>query len=145
MRSKLFVVVAGVGLLLAAAVPVVAHHAFAAEFDANQPVKLKGAVTKVEWTNPHIWIFLDVTGNDGKVVNWSVEGGAPNALYRRGFNKNSLPTGTEVLMEGYRAKDGSSRINGRTMVLADGKTQFLGSSGSGAPTDGKDPSETKKK
>ena len=145
MRSKLFVVVAGVGLLLAAAVPVVAHHAFAAEFDANQPVKLKGAVTKVEWTNPHIWIFLDVTGNDGKVVNWAVEGGAPNALYRRGFNKNSLPTGTEVLMEGYRAKDGSSRINGRTMVLADGKTQFLGSSGSGAPTDGKDPSETKKK
>lgn len=145
MRSKLFVVVAGVGLLLAAAVPVVAHHAFAAEFDANQPIKLKGAVTKVEWTNPHIWIFLDVKGNDGKVVNWAVEGGAPNSLYRRGFDKDSLQAGTEVLMEGYRAKDGSNKINGRTMVFADGKTTFLGSSGTGAPSDGKDPAEPRQK
>jgi len=145
MRSKLFVVVAGVGLLLAAEAPVVAHHAFAAEFDSNQRVNLKGAVTKVEWTNPHIWIFLDVKGNDGKVVNWAVEGGAPNALYRRGFNKNSLPAGTQVVMEGYRAKDGSNKINGRSMVFADGKTQFLGSSGTGAPIDGKDPSEIKQK
>ena len=123
----------------------VAHHAFAAEFDSNQRVNLKGAVTKVEWTNPHIWIFLDVKGNDGKVVNWAVEGGAPNALYRRGFNKNSLPAGTQVVMEGYRAKDGSNKINGRSMVFADGKTQFLGSSGTGAPVDGKDPSEIKQK
>ena len=146
MRSKLFVLVAGVGLLLlAAVVPVVAHHAFSAEFDANQPVKLKGAVTKVEWTNPHIWIFLDVKENNGKVINWAVEGGGPNALYRRGFSKNSLPVGTEVVMEGYRAKDGSNKINGRSMVFADGKTQFVGSSGTGAPTDGKDPSESKQK
>jgi hypothetical protein len=144
MRSKLIVVIAGVAWL-AATVPVVAHHAFAAEFDANQPVTLKGAVTKVEWTNPHIWIFLDVKGSDGKVVSWAVEGGAPNALYRRGFNKNSLPPGTEVVMEGYRAKDGSTKINGRTMIFADGRTQFLGSSGTGAPTDGKDPSENKPK
>ena len=145
MRSKLFVVVAAAALLLAAAVPVLAHHAFAAEFDANRPVKLKGAVTKVDWTNPHIWIFLDVKGSDGKIVNWSVEGGAPNALFRRGFNKNSLPLGTEVVMEGYHAKDGSNRINGRSMTFAGGKTQFLGSSGTGAPTDGNDPSEAKKK
>jgi hypothetical protein len=143
MGAKLTVAVFGVGVWLTAAVPVVAHHAFAAEFDANQPVTLKGAVTKVEWTNPHIWIFLDVKGSDGKVVSWAVEGGAPNALYRRGFNKNSLPPGTEVVMEGYRAKDGSTKINGRTMTFADGRTQFLGSSGTGAPSDGKDPSETK--
>lgn len=145
MWSKLFVVVAGVGLLLAAVVPVLAHHAFAAEFDANRPVKLRGAVTKVDWSNPHIWIFLDVKGNDGRVVNWAVEGGGPNALFRRGFNKNSLPLGTEVVMEGYHAKDGSNKINGRSMTFADGKTQFLGSSGTGAPSDGRDPSEAKKK
>jgi hypothetical protein len=145
MRTKLSVVVAGVGVLLTAAVPAVAHHAFAAEFDANRPVTLKGKVTKVEWTNPHIWIFVDVKGDDGTVVNWAVEGGAPNALYRRGFNKNSLQAGTEVRMEGYRAKDGSTKINGRTMVLADGRPQFLGSSGTGAPVDGKDPSETKQR
>jgi hypothetical protein len=145
MRSKLFVLVAGVGLLLAAVVPVLAHHAFAAEFDANRPVKLKGAVTKVDWSNPHIWIFLDVKGNDGKVVNWAVEGGGPNSLFRRGFNKNSLPLGTEVVMEGYHAKDRSNKINGRSMTFADGKTQFLGSSGTGAPSDGRDPSEGRKK
>ena len=145
MRSKLFVMVAGVGLLLAAVVPVAAHHAFAAEFDANQPVTLKGAITKVEWTNPHIWIFVDVKGDDGKAVNWAVEGGAPNALFRRGFNKNSLAVGTEVVMEGYHAKDGSNKINGRNMALPDGRTLFLGSSGTGAPRDGKDPSEIEKK
>ena len=144
MRSQLLGAVAAVGLVLAVVVPVRAHHAFSAEFDANQPVKLKGAVTKVEWTNPHIWIFLDVKGNDGKVVKWAVEGGAPNALFRRGFNKNSLALGTEVLMEGYHAKDGSNKINGRSMVFADGRTQFLGSSGTGAPSDGKDPAEGKK-
>ena len=144
MRSQLLGAVAAVGLVLAVVVPVRAHHAFSAEFDASQPVKLKGAVTKVEWTNPHIWIFLDVKGNDGKVVKWAVEGGAPNALFRRGFNKNSLALGTEVLMEGYHAKDGSNKINGRSMVFADGRTQFLGSSGTGAPSDGKDPAEGKK-
>ena len=109
MQSKLFVVVVGaaVGLGLAVTVPVAAHHAFAAEFDANQPVTLRGAITKVEWTNPHIWIFLDAKQKDGKVVNWAVEGGAPNALYRRGFNKNSLATGT-------RSRDG--RVSGERRV-----------------------------
>jgi len=145
MRSKLFVGAAAAALLLAAVAPVRAHHAFAAEFDDKRPVTLKGAVTKVDWTNPHIFIFLDVKGSDGKVVNWAVEGGAPNALFRRGFNKNSLPLGTEVVMEGYHAKDGSNKINGRSMKFGDGKTQFLGSSGTGAPADGKDAAEPQKK
>ena len=145
MRSLLFGTVAGFALSFAALVPLQAHHAFSAEFDANRPVKLKGAVTKVEWTNPHIWIYLDVKDNDGRVAQWAVEAGAPNALFRRGFNKNSLPLGTEVLMEGYHAKDGSNKINGRSMVFADGRTQFLGSSGTGAPADGNDPLEGKKK
>ena len=143
MRCRLLAVTAGVGLLLGAAAPVAAHHAFAAEFDGKQPVTLRGVVTKVEWTNPHIWIFLDVKGKDGKVAKWEVEGGAPNALYRRGFNKNSLPAGAEVVMEGYRAKDGSNTINGRSMVFTDGRTQFLGSSGTGAPEDGRDPTDSK--
>jgi hypothetical protein len=144
MRSLLFATVAGFTLLVAALVPLRAHHAFSAEFDASRPVKLQGAVTKVEWTNPHIWIYIDVKGGDGKLTQWAVEGGAPNALFRRGFNKNSLPLGTEVVMEGYHAKDRSNKINGRSMMFADGRTQFLGSSGTGAPADGRDPTEDKK-
>lgn len=144
MRSPLFAPVAGFTLLVVALVPLRAHHAFSAEFDASRPVKLQGAVTKVEWTNPHIWIYIDVKGSDGKVTQWAVEGGAPNALFRRGFNKNSLPLGTEVLMEGYHAKDRSNKINGRSMMFADGRTQFLGSSGTGAPADGRDPTEGRK-
>ena len=134
MRSKLFSVVAGAALLMtAAAVPVIAHHSFAAEFDAKRPVKLRGTVTKMEWINPHSWIHIDVKGPDGKVEKWMVEGGAPNALLRRGWNKNSLLPGTEILVEGFQAKDGANRANGRDITFPDGKKLFVGSSGTGAP------------
>jgi hypothetical protein len=134
MRSKLFGALAGVAFVLAAAVaPAVAHHSFAAEFDAKKPVKLKGTVTKMEWINPHSWIHIDVKTPDGKIEQWMVEGGAPNALLRRGWNKKSLPPGTEILVEGFQAKDGALRANGRDITFADGKKLFVGSSGTGAP------------
>ena len=135
-------VIGGVLLGVAVAVvPVWAHHAFSAEFDAKRPVKLRGVVTKMEWINPHSWIHVDVKDANGKVTPWMVEGGAPNALLRRGFTKKSLPVGTEVLIEGYQAKDGSTRANGRDITLPDGSKLFVGSSGTGAPLDGKDPTE----
>jgi hypothetical protein len=123
---------------------VVAHHAFSAEFDASKPVVLKGTVTKMEWLNPHCWLHLDVKGPDGKMVSWMVEGGAPNALLRRGFNKTSVPVGAEIVVEGFQSIDGSNRANGRALTLADGRKLFLGSSGTGAPTDGRDPTETRR-
>jgi uncharacterized protein DUF6152 len=132
MRAKLAVVVVGAGLLLAA-VPLMAHHSFAAEYDANKPVKFTGTVTQMEWINPHAWIHVDVKGADGKVVNWMVEAGAPNALLRRGFNKQSLLPGTVISVEGYQAKDGANRANGRDITYQDGKKLFVGSSGTGAP------------
>jgi len=110
-----------------------AHHAFSAEFDANNPVTLKGSITRVEWINPHSWLYIDVKDSSGKVVPWKVEMGAPNQLLRRGWNKNSLPVGTEVVVEGYRAKNGSDIANGGSVVLADGRKLFVGSSGTGAP------------
>ena len=134
MRSRLFAVVAGgVFVVAAAAVPVIAHHSFAAEFDAKKPVKLQGTVTKMEWINPHSWIHIDVKTPDGKVEQWMIEGGAPNALLRRGWNKNSLLPGTEILVEGFQAKDGALRANGRDITFPDGKKLFVGSSGIGAP------------
>ena len=134
MRTKLFSVVAGAALLVAAAAaPVIAHHSFAAEFDAKRPVKMSGTVVKMEWINPHSWIHIDVKKADGKVERWMVEGGAPNALLRRGWNKNSLPEGTEIVVEGFQAKDGSNRANGRDITFPDGKKLFVGSSGIGAP------------
>lgn len=134
MRTKLFSVVAGAAFLVAAAaLPVVAHHSFAAEFDAKKPVKMTGTVVKMEWINPHSWIHIDVKTPDGKVERWMVEGGAPNALLRRGWNKNSLPEGTEIIVEGFQAKDGSNRANGRDITFPDGKKLFVGSSGIGAP------------
>ena len=134
MRSRLFGVVAGAAFAVAAAaVPVIAHHSFAAEFDAKKPVKLRGTVTKMEWINPHSWIHIDVKTPDGKVEQWMVEGGAPNALLRRGWNKNSLLPGTEILVEGFQAKDGAMRANGRDITFPDGKKLFVGSSGTGAP------------
>jgi hypothetical protein len=136
MRSSLSVAVGALVALLAT-VPVVAHHAFSAEFDAQRPVKLRGVVTKMEWINPHSWIHIDVKDAKGQVVAWMVEGGAPNALLRRGFTKDSLPVGTEILVEGYQAKDGSTRANGRDITLPDGKKLFVGSSGTGAPYDKK--------
>ena len=118
-----------------------AHHSFAAEFDANQPVKLKGTVVKMDWVNPHTWIHLDVKNPDGTVTRWMIEGGTPNTLVRRGFNKKSLEAGTEITIEGYRAKNGANRANGADMILPDGKRLFMGSSGTGAP---KDEPETQK-
>jgi hypothetical protein len=136
-----FVVVA-VGILVpAAGARLLAHHAFAAEFDGSKPVTLKGTVTKMEWTNPHAWLHINVPGADGKVVAWAVEGGAPNALLRRGWNKNSVPPGTLVVIEGFRARDGSNRANGRQVTLPDGTQLFIGSPGTGAPGDGRDPAD----
>jgi uncharacterized protein DUF6152 len=131
--TKLVLALAGVSFL--ATVPVWAHHSFAAEFDAGKPVKLTGTVTEMEWINPHSWIHMDVKGPDGKVTAWMVEGGSPNALLRRGFTKDSLPAGSEVVVEGYQAKDGSNRANGRDITFADGRKLFLGSAGTGAPGD----------
>ena len=133
MRTNIFRVIAGAALLAATAAPLVAHHSFAAEFDANKPVKIKGKVFKVEWTNPHSWIHIEVAGPGGKVERWAVEGGAPNALFRRGWNKNSLPIGIEITVDGFQAKDGSHRANGRDITFPDGTRLFVGSSGTGAP------------
>lgn len=133
MKTMLLVVVTGVGLLLAA-IPARAHHAFAAEFDQKKPLKLEGKVVKWEVTNPHSWIHMDVKGEDGKTVTWMVEGGSPNNLYRLGFTKESLPPGAEIIVEGYQAKDGSTRAVGKNVTFADGRKLFLGLSESdGAP------------
>jgi len=134
MRTKLFSLAAAAALLVTvAAVQVAAHHSFAAEFDAKRPVKLRGTVVKMEWINPHSWIHIDVRDESGNVERWMVEGGAPNALLRRGWNKNSLPEGTEILVEGFQAKDGAKRANGRDITFPDGSKLFVGSSGIGAP------------
>ena len=127
MRAKLALVVVGAGVLLAG-VPAMAHHSFAAEYDATKPVKFTGTVTQMEWINPHAWIHMDVKQPDGKVVNWMVEAGAPNALLRRGFNKQSLLPGTVITVEGYQAKDGANRANGSVITFTDGKKLFVGSS-----------------
>src|SRR5438067_117526 len=131
MTRKLFVVVAGLGMLLAAA-PAIAHHAFAAEFDANKPVTFKGTITKMQWVNPHTWLHIAVKNPDGTVESWAIEAGTPNVLFRRGFTKESLLPGTEILVDGYQSKDGSHRANGRNLTFPDGKMLFLGSSGTGA-------------
>ena len=140
MRATSLVMVLVVGSLLAAT-PVVAHHAFAAEFDASQPVTLKGTLTRMEWVNPHGWLHVDVKGPDGKIVNWAIEAGAPNALLKRGLRKTDFPAGLEIVVTGYRAKNGSTTANGRSVTLADGRSFFMGSSGTGAPVDGRDKSE----
>jgi uncharacterized protein DUF6152 len=137
MRVNVAVLCAGLVIVLAA-IPVRAHHAFAAEFDAKKPIKLQGTVTKMEWINPHTWIHIDVKRPNGKVESWMIEGGPPNALYRRGFTRDSLPIGIEIVVEGFRAKDGSMRGNGRDLTFPNGKKLFLGSSGTGAPLDSKD-------
>jgi hypothetical protein len=134
MRKTLFAAVAAMGLLLAVS-PLRAHHAFAAEYDAKKQVRLEGVVTQMEWINPHAWIHIDVTGPDGKVTSWMVEGGSPNILLRRGFNKGSLEKGQKITVDGFQAKDGSNRANGSNITYPDGKKLFLGSSGTGAPVD----------
>ena len=132
MRTKLTVVVMGLGLVLAGTA-VSAHHAFSAEFDANKPLKFKGTLTKMEWVNPHVWLHMDVKMPDGTVENWAFEAGTPNNLFRRGFTKESMKPGIEIVVDGYQAKDGSHRANGRDLTFPDGRNLFLGSSGTGAP------------
>lgn len=144
MRTTVVFVGVGVALLVVVAVvPVWAHHAFAAEFDAQGPVELNGTVVRMEWVNPHTWIHIDVAQPDGSQERWMIEGGPPTSLLRRGFTKASLLVGTEVFVEGFRAKDGSQKANGRDVTFADGSKLFLGSSGTGAPIDGRDPTETR--
>jgi hypothetical protein len=126
--------------VFAMVLPLLAHHAFTAEFDAKKPVKLRGTVVKIELINPHSWIHIDVKNADGSVTRWMIEGGTPNTLLRRGFTKNSLPAGTEILVDGYQAKDGSTRANGRDLTFPDGRKIFLGSSGpDGPPADADKP------
>jgi hypothetical protein len=142
MRLHLVTAAAGVGLAVSmSTTPVLSHHAFGAEFDANKPIKLEGTVTRVEWINPHSWIHMDITRPDGSVEQWMIEGGPPNSLVRRGFTKDSLPPGTEIVVDGYQAIDGGNRANGRDLTFPDGTHLFLGSSGTGAPVDGRDPTE----
>ena len=134
MRLNLAVAVVGAVLvLIGTAVSISAHHAFAAEFDANRPVNFEGTVTKMEWLNPHVWIHLDVETSDGSMQSWAFEGGTPNVLFRRGFTKQSLLPGTRIHVDGYQAKDGTNRANGRDITFPDGTKLFLGSSGTGAP------------
>ncbi len=132
-------------LILAAATPAFAHHAFGAEFDATKPVLLKGKVTKVEWVNPHTWIHLQITKPDGSKEVWMIEGGSPNSLLRRGVTRESVPVGIDLVVDGYQARDNTLlRANGRNITYPDGRKLFLGSSGTGAPQDGTDASEPKK-
>jgi hypothetical protein len=138
MSTKSVVLIASAALLLGA-LPLAAHHAFAAEFDVNQPVKVKGTVTKVEWVNPHSWIYVDVKDADGKVVNWHFELGPPNALFRLGWKKDTIPAGLEVSIEGFRAKSGEAVANGRSITLPDGRELFSGGSAPGAGGPAKQP------
>ncbi len=134
MARKAALTCAGIGFaLLAGLAPVAAHHAFSSEFDAAKPVRLRGKITKMEWINPHAWMHIQVAAEDGTTENWMIEAGPPGALVRRGWRKDSVKPGVEVLVEGYRAIDGSNKANGRDVTLPDGTRLFAGSSGTGAP------------
>ena len=134
MRMNLYLAVLVVALLLALSMPLIAHHAFGSEFDPNRPVLLKGKVVKVEWVNPHTWIHVEVTNPDGSREVWMIEGGSPNSLLRRGVTKDSLPVGTEIVVDGYQTRDHTlKRANGRNVTYPDGRKLNLGSSGPGAP------------
>ena len=135
MRTKLAVIGSILGFAISGwASSASAHHALAAEFDANKPVNFKGTITKMEWINPHSWLHVAVKQDDGTIVIWAIEAGTPNVLFRRGFTKDTLVPGTDVVIDGYQAKDGSARANGRDLTLPDGRQLFLGSSsGTGAP------------
>ena len=143
MRKTFAVLAIAAVLTLSATATVWAHHAFGAEFDPNAPIRLQGRVVKLEWVNPHAWIHVEIKGANGAPEVWMVEGGTPNTLLRRGLTRQSLAYGTEIIVDGYQTKDHSlKRANGRDVTFTDGKKVFLGSSGTGAPRDGRDPGET---
>lgn len=131
--------IVALGVVTLAVPHVFAHHAFSAEFDAMQPIVLQGTVSKEEWINPHAWVYIDVKDSAGKVTTWAIECGAPNALLRRGWNRKALPIGTEIVVDGYRAKDGSPTMNAANMTLPGGRKIFIGSTGTGAPSDTETP------
>jgi hypothetical protein len=133
MRTPIRISIVVIGLIMTTATAAMAHHSFAAEFDGKKPVKVRGKVTKMDWINPHVWIHLEVKKPDGTVEKWAVEAGTPNVLFRRGFTKESLKPGTEIIVDGYKAKAGGNRANGRDLTFTDGRKLFLGSSGTGAP------------
>ena len=131
MRAVVGVALGGAWLTLAGSA--VAHHAFSTEFDANQPITLKGTISRIEWINPHAWIHLDGPGENGTVVKWMIEAGSPNTLVRRGLTRDTIPPGIEVVVFGYRHRNGSNAANGRDVTLPDGKRLFITSPGTGAP------------
>jgi Family of unknown function (DUF6152) len=140
-KQLLTVCVTAAAAMLLLNFPAQAHHAFAAEFDATKPIRVEGTISKVQWTNPHSWFFVDVMGADGQLEHWMFEGGGPLALIRRGFTKDYLKPGTKIVVEGFLAKGVAYRANARSLTYPDGRVLFVGSSGTGAPSDGKDPSE----
>ena len=143
MRKTLAVLAMLAALSLATTATLWAHHAFGAEFDPNAPIRLQGKVVRLEWVNPHAWIHVEIKDRNGAAEVWMVEGGTPNTLLRRGLTRQSLAYGTEIIVDGYQTKDHSlKRANGRDVTFTDGKKVFLGSSGTGAPRDGRDPNET---
>jgi hypothetical protein len=145
MRTAVAMLVAGAALLAGAA-PVLGHHAFGAEFDPDAPVRLQGRIVRVEWVNPHAWIHVEIKKPDGNTEVWMVEGGTPNTLLRRGLTRDTLKYGTEIIVDGYQTKDHSlKRANGRDVTFTDGRKLFMGSSGTGAPRDGRDPNEKPRK
>ena len=133
--------IAVAGFVVAVGVAVSAHHAFGAEFDPNRPVVLRGPVVKVEWVNPHTWIHMEITAEDGSKQVWMVEGGTPNTLLRRGLTRDTIPVGAMIVVDGYQSKDRTARANGRDVTFEDGRKFFMGSSGTGAPRDGRDVTE----
>jgi len=142
MHARHWVVAPAAALLVALTAPdAAAHHSFAAEFDANNPVTLHGTITKMEWINPHSWLHIDVKNADGTTTPWMIEGATPNTLLRRGFTRDAIKSGMEITIVGYRAKNGANRANGRDLVLTDGSRLFMGSPGTGAPEEGAEPEQ----
>lgn len=139
--GKVGVILTLTGLIAVLTGHAMAHHAFSAEFDPNRPVLLRGPIVRVEWVNPHTWIHLEVTNEDGSKQVWMVEGGTPNTLLRRGLSRDTITPGTYIVVDGYQSKDRSARANGRDVTFEDGRKFFMGSSGTGAPRDGRDPIE----